>query len=241
MSSTNNKKAVVYLIPSPLDEEFSVNQLPTDVAAIVSPLRHFAVEEIRHARRFLRKLVPEVVIDECTFFVVNKRTSESELQPVLKLLQSGISVGMISEAGLPGVADPGANVAALAHRHNFQVKPLIGPGSVFLALMASGFNGQSFTFHGYLPKERNERLRRIKELETILNQTGYTQLFMETPFRNQHLLEDLLNTCNPQTLLCLAVSITTGNERIRTQTIEAWKKSPPDISKKPAIFILGKF
>jgi 16S rRNA (cytidine1402-2'-O)-methyltransferase len=182
MSSTNNKKAVVYLIPSPLDEEFSVNQLPTDVAAIVSPLRHFAVEEIRHARRFLRKLVPEVVIDECTFFVVNKRTSESELQPVLKLLQSGISVGMISEAGLPGVADPGANVAALAHRHNFQVKPLIGPGSVFLALMASGFNGQSFTFHGYLPKERNERLRRIKEFETIAESNRLYPAFYGDPF-----------------------------------------------------------
>jgi 16S rRNA (cytidine1402-2'-O)-methyltransferase len=236
-----NKKPKIYLIPSPLDEEFSVQQIASEVAPAVAHLRHFAVEEIRHARRYLRKLLPDLVIDDCTFYIVNKRTSTSELQPILKVLQSGISVGMISEAGLPGIADPGAHVAALAHKNNFSVKPLVGPSSIFMALMASGFNGQSFTFHGYLPKERPQRLSKIKDLENLLNSTGYTQLFMETPFRNHHLLEDILATCHPDTLLCIAASITTDQELIRTQSIAVWKKSPPDLKKKPAIFVFGKF
>jgi 16S rRNA (cytidine1402-2'-O)-methyltransferase len=236
----NDNKPVLYLIPSPLDEDFSVNQIPANVAETIAHLRHFAVEDLRHARRYLRKLLPELVIDDCQFFEVNKRSTESDLHPIQAVLKAGFSVGMISEAGLPGVADPGSNLVALAHKYNFKVQPLIGPGSIFLALMASGFNGQSFTFHGYLPKERGDRQRKIKELESTVIRTGYTQIFMETPFRNQHLLEDLLEGCLPTTMLCLAVTITTQSENIRTQSIDQWKKAVPNIQKKPAIFLIGK-
>lgn len=241
MSSNPSKNAAIYLIPSPLDGEFDVSQIAANVAPSVAHLRHFAVEEIRHARRYLRKLLPDVVIDECTFFIVDKRTTHNELQPILRLLQAGTSVGMISEAGLPGIADPGALVAALAHKNNFRVKPLVGPSSIFMALMASGFNGQSFTFHGYLPKERAQRINKIKELENSVAGTGYTQLFMETPFRNNHLLEDILATCHPETHLCIAVAITTEQESVQTKSIQMWKQFTPDLHKKPAIFGFGKF
>lgn len=237
---TSKTKSTLFLIPSALDNEYSPDQVPFADIGTVAHVRHFAVENLRHARRYLRKLLPELIIDECTFFEMGKHSSESDAQAALQSLRSGNDLGVISEAGLPGIADPGNNIVALAHQNRIRVKPLIGPGSVFLALMASGFNGQCFTFHGYLPRDKSARPKSLRDLEATLYRTAYTQIFMETPFRNQQMLEDLMSSCRPDTLLCIASALTTPQEKITTQSIADWKKSPPNLHKLPVIFLLGK-
>lgn len=232
-------KGTLFLIPSSLDEEYSPEQLPRAEVGRIEHLSVFAVENIKHARRYIRKLLPHVVIDDCRFFEIGKHAGDDELSEVIKLMLQGNDAGIISEAGLPGVADPGGRLVALAHREDIKVAPLIGPGSVFLALMGSGFNGQSFTFHGYLPREGASRIKKIKELEVLATKTGYTQLFMETPFRNESIFSDLLNTCHPETLLSVARSLTTDKELVKTMPVHRWKKSPPKLHKLPAIFGIG--
>lgn len=227
------------MIPSSLDAEYSGKQLPEEAREEIAHLRHFAVENLRHARRYLRKLLPELIIDECTFYEMGKHANPTENRELLTTLQAETDIGVISEAGLPGVADPGNNIVALAHQKGVRVRPLIGPGSIFMALMSSGFNGQSFTFHGYLPRENSDRTKKIKTLETTLHQTGYTQIFMETPYRNQALLTDILKTCQSDTGLCIAADLTTPTEFIRTHSIAEWKKKSVKLHKRPAIFILG--
>lgn len=236
---TSKNSPTLFLIPSSLDAEYSGNQLPEAARLDIAHLRHFAVENLRHARRYLRKLLPELVIDDCTFYEMGKHASLADSQKLIAELNSGTDVGVISEAGLPGVADPGNNIVALAHQHGARVKPLIGPGSIFMALMSSGFNGQSFTFHGYLPRDNSERMKKIKSLESTLHQTGYTQIFMETPYRNDALLADILKTCQPETGLCIAADLTSQTEFIRTQSIANWRKRTIKLSKRPAIFVLG--
>jgi len=238
MKSKN--KSTLFLIPAALDDQYSPDQLAAGAIGTIAHLNHFVVENIRHARRYLRKLMPELVIDECTFYEMGKHAGPQQLEKALGMLNSGTDVGVISEAGLPGVADPGNNIVALAHQSKHRVKPLIGPGSVFLALMASGFNGQEFTFHGYLPREGKDRTKTIRHIEQTLHRTGYTQIFMETPFRNNQLLEDLLQVCNPETGLCIASSLTSDEEKVVTRPVGEWKKSPPNLHKKPVIFVLGK-
>lgn len=237
---TSSAKPTLFLIPSSLDAEYSGDQLPEAARHDISHLRHFAVENLRHARRYLRKLLPELVIDDCTFYEMGKHASPDDHQQLIADLNAGNDIGVISEAGLPGIADPGNNIVALAHRQGARVRPLIGPGSVFMALMSSGFNGQSFTFHGYLPRENSSRMKKIKSLEQTLNQTGYSQLFMETPYRNDALLGDILNTCQPETGLCIAADLTTPTEFIKTLSIADWKKGTIKLNKRPAIFVLGK-
>ncbi len=232
-------KATLFLIPSSLNTEYSGDQVSISAIPEILHLRHFAVENIRHARRYLRQLLPELVIDECTFYEMGKHAGPEEKERVLTTLKSGEDVGVISEAGLPGVADPGNNIVAGAHQLGIRVKPIIGPGSVFLALMASGFNGQEFTFHGYLPRENQDRSKKLKELEQILTRTGYTQIFMETPYRNEQLLADLLKSCLPTTSLCIACEITMPDEYIRSMSVGEWKKEKTDLHKKPSIFLLG--
>jgi len=233
-------KSTLFLIPSSLNAEYSGDQVAINAIPEISHLRHFAVENIRHARRYLRQLLPDLIIDECTFYEMGKHARPEELEHALQVLKSGSDVGVISEAGLPGVADPGNNIVAGAHQQGFRVKPIIGPGSVFLALMASGFNGQEFTFHGYLPRENQDRSKKLKDLEQTLNRTGYTQIFMETPYRNEQLLADILKSCLPATVLCIACAITTPDEYIRSMTVAQWKKEKTDLHKKPAIFLLGR-
>lgn len=233
-------KARLFLIPAALDTEYSGNQVGENVKTQISHLRHFAVEDLRHSRRYLRKLLPNVVIDECTFYEIGKHAPIVDQEKAIHTLRSGTDVGVISEAGLPAVADPGHGIVAAAHKNKILVRPLIGPGSVFLALVASGFNGQEFTFHGYLPKDNHQRSDRIKSLEQQLYRTGYTQIFMETPFRNMQLLDDVLKNCGSTTGLCIAASITTSDEFIRTMPIKDWKKEKVNLHKKPAIFLLGK-
>lgn len=229
----------LYLIPSPLSEDTEHNVLPRYIFNLLPSIRYYITENIRTTRRYLKKINPEITIDDITFYVLNKHTDKSEIEAFLKPLKEGNDTGLISEAGLPGVADPGEEIVALAHRYNIQVVPLVGPSSIMLALMASGLNGQTFTFNSYLPIDKNQRKNKLKELEKRSLKNDQSQIFMETPYRNQQLLQDILAICNPETRLCLASDITGNNELIQTKTIKEWKHKPvPDIQKKPTIFII---
>jgi 16S rRNA (cytidine1402-2'-O)-methyltransferase len=231
--------AKLYLLPNLLGESPWQNVLPSLNAEIINQIRHFIVEDIRNARRFLKKVNRETDIDSLTFMELNKHTPEMQKNGYLDYIQQGFDVGIISEAGCPGVADPGAEMVKIAYRRGMTVVPLVGPSSILLALMASGMNGQSFAFTGYLPVKKPDRLKRIQQLERLAVQQKQSQIFMETPYRNNHLLNDLLATCQPGTALCIAANITAEDEMIRTQTIAEWKKQKPDLEKKPVIFILG--
>lgn len=231
--------AKLYLLPNLLSESPWQNVLPSYNAEVINQIRHFIVEDIRNARRFLKKVNRETDIDSLTFMELNKHTPEMQKNGYLDYIQQSFDVGIISEAGCPGVADPGAEMVKIAYRRGMTVVPLVGPSSILLALMASGMNGQSFAFTGYLPVKKPDRLKRIQQLERQAVQQKQSQIFMETPYRNNHLLNDLLATCQPGTSLCIAADITSESEMIRTRTIADWKKQKPDLEKKPVIFILG--
>ena len=231
--------AKLYLIPNLLGESPWQKVIPAYNAEIISCIHHFIVEDIRNARRFLKKVNREIDIDSLEFMELNKHTPEIQKNGYLDYIRKGHDVGVISEAGCPGVADPGAEMVSLAYRRDLEVVPLVGPSSILLALMASGLNGQSFAFTGYLPVKKPDRLKRIQQLEMLAIRQKQSQIFMETPYRNNHLLNDLLDTCQPGTLLCIAADITLDSEMIRTRTISEWKKQKPDLEKKPVIFILG--
>ena len=203
-------------------------------------IRHFIVEEVRTARRFLKKVEPSIDIDSLTCYPMNKHTQAADIAGYLKPLMAGEPMGVISEAGCPAVADPGADVVAIAQRRGLKVVPLVGPSSILLSVMASGFNGQSFAFHGYLPIEQGERTKRIKMLEQRSYTENQTQLFIETPYRNRRLLEELVQTCRPQTRLCIACNVTCDDEYICTKTMKEWKGHLPDLEKRPCIFLIYK-
>ncbi len=231
--------AKLYLVPNILSEGDWQNVLPARLQPILTNTKHFIVEDVRTARRFLKLVNKEINIDECTFFELNKRTTHSEIPLFLKPIEQGFDVAVISEAGCPGVADPGADVVKIAHQKEYKVVPIVGPSSVLLALMASGLNGQNFAFKGYLPVKPNERVKEIQVLEKKVINQRQTQIFIETPYRNNHLISDLLKTCFPTTLLCIAANITGENEFIATKTIQEWKKNVPDLHKQPVIFLIG--
>ena len=230
----------LFLIPVTLGETEQGRVLPIYNKDIVMTLRHFVVENVRSARRFLKKMEPSMVIDDLTFYELNKHTSAEEVSAFLAPLARGESVGVLSEAGCPAIADPGADVVAIAQAKGVRVVPLVGPSSILMSLMASGFNGQSFAFHGYLPIGDGERTRCIKHLESRIYSEHQTQLFIETPYRNNKMAEELLRTCKPATKLCIACNITCEDEYIQTRTIKAWTGKLPDLSKKPTIFLLYK-
>jgi 16S rRNA (cytidine1402-2'-O)-methyltransferase len=234
------KKGTLYLIPTTLGDTAPEAVMPASVKDVINLVDEFIVEDERTARRYLKKAGIERPLDSLVLHVLNKHTRPEETAGYLSAADQGKNIGIVSEAGCPGIADPGADVVKIAHSKGIKVVPLVGPSSVLLALMASGFNGQSFAFHGYLPKERGERIRKLKDLERTAQQKDQTQLFIETPFRNQHLLEDILANCAPATQLCIACDITLPTELIRTQAISEWKKQVPDINKRPAIFLLYK-
>ena len=231
--------AKLYLVPNILSEGDWQNVLPAQLYSILTNTRHFIVEDIRTARRFLKLVNKEINIDECTFFELNKRTRYSEIPSFLKPIEQGFDVAVISEAGCPGVADPGADVVKIAHQKEYKVVPIVGPSSVLLALMASGLNGQNFAFKGYLPVKSNERVKEIQVLEKRVINQRQTQIFIETPYRNNQLIEDVLKTCSPGTYFCIAANITSENEFIVTKTIQDWKNKIPDLHKIPSIFLLG--
>lgn len=232
-------EAALYLIPVTLGDTPISNVLPSYNKEIILGIRHFIVEELRTARRFLKAVEKSIDIDSLTFYEMGKHADISRFNQYLEPLRKGQSVGVISEAGCPAVADPGADVVAIAQREGLRVVPLVGPSSILLAVMASGFNGQSFAFHGYLPIDAGARTKRLKQLESRSAAEHQTQLFIETPYRNEKLMADLLATCNPQTRLCIAAGLTTEQEYVRSQSIRDWKKNGlPQISKIPTIFAI---
>ena len=230
------KNGKVYLIPTVLHEE-ALETIPAYVLDSVKDCSVFFVENEKTARRFLKKIWREMVIDDYKWFTIHK-AEENVKQQFLQLLSEGKHIGIISEAGCPGVADPGQLLVEAAQQKNYTVKPLVGPSSILLLLMASGMNGQCFQFHGYLPIDALERKRKIKELEADSIKRNCTQLFIETPYRNNALIKDILDNARPNTRLCIAVDITAASESIRTQKIADWKKEVPDIHKRLAIFLL---
>lgn len=232
--------ATLYLLPSSLGAASSEWYLPNEVVRILHRLTLFFTEDLRTGRRFIKSTGFTGNISDLDFYELSEHTSPAETEQLLtKLIEHG-EAGLLSEAGLPAVADPGSLLVHLCHRHGIRVVPLTGPSSVMLALMASGLNGQHFTFHGYLPRETAQRRKKIRELEQEAVSTGYSQIFMETPYRNRALIQDLLQTCRKSSWLCVAAGLTTPEEKIKTLKIEEWKKVSEDFHKIPAIFILGQ-
>ena len=230
----------LYLIPVELGDTSQERVLPSYNREVILGIRYFIVEELRSARRFLKRVDKDINIDALTFFPMGKHADAALFERYLKPLEIGESVGVISEAGCPAVADPGADVVAIAQRKGLRVVPLVGPSSMIMAVMAAGLNGQSFAFNGYLPIAPAERIKRIKQLEARASSEHQTQLFIETPYRNHKLMETLCQTLRPQTRLCIAAGITTDDEWIHTLTVAQWKRTTlPDLSKTPAIFLFG--
>ena len=232
--------ASLYLIPTTLGDQRIDSVLPNANSLIVKSIQYFIVEEIRTARRYLKRVDTSINIDELNFNELNEHTRKQGLEELLAPLFNGFDVGIISEAGCPGVADPGAELVKLAHEKNIRVIPLVGPSSVLLALMASGMNGQNFAFLGYLPVKKIDRIKKIREIEKQSLTENQTQIFIEAPYRNIQLLEDLITTLNENTRLCIAADLTLETEFIRSKTIASWKKAVPDINKRPAIFLIYK-
>ena len=231
-------ETALYLLPVTLGDTPLEKILPIYNKGIIAGIHHFIVEDVRSARRFLKKVDKDKDIDSLIFYPLNKHTSPTDISGYLKPLEGGLSMGVISEAGCPAVADPGTDVVAIAHSKGLKVVPLVGPSSIILSIMGSGFNGQSFAFNGYLPINPVERVKKLKQLEQRVYAEHQTQLFIETPYRNNKMLEDILQTCRPQTWLCIAANITCEGEFIRTRTIKDWKGHTPDLTKIPCIFLL---
>jgi len=235
----STKLGTLYLIPCTLGDTPADQVLPLHVISIARKLQHFVVEQPKTARQFLSALKPEQPIQALHFATLNEHTAANELPELLVPLMAGHDVGIISEAGCPGIADPGANLVNLAHRNGIRVVPLVGPSSILLALMASGLNGQCFAFHGYLPIAEAERNKMISKLEAESSRLKQTQLFIETPYRNDRMLSALLAQCRPETLLCVATDITLSGEQIQTRSIAQWKSQPmPQLNKRPSLFLL---
>ncbi len=231
-------KGRIWLIPVTLGGKDYEDVIPGKAIIITRRLRYFIVENIRSARRFLRLIDRHFPIDETVFFELNKHTADAEISNYLDPVIKGNDIGLMSEAGLPGIADPGARIVAEAHRKGIIVTPLTGPSSIIMALIASGMSGQTFTFNGYLPVKPADRAARLKELELKAHEEGFSQIFMETPYRNQAMLESILTVCNKNSLLCIAVDITLSTESIKTMKISEWKNNVPDLRKRPVIFVL---
>ena len=231
----------LYLIPVTLGETSIEQVLPAYNHEVIMDIRHFIVENIRSARRFLRQTDRTFPIDDTTFFEMGKHSDERAFSQYLQPLREGKPVGVISEAGCPAVADPGADIVGIAQREGLRVIPLVGPNSMIMAVMSSGLGGQSFAFNGYLPVDTADRAKKLKMLETRAWTEGQTQLFIETPYRNEKMFQALLAALRPQTHLCIAAGITTKDEYIRTLRISEWKNTKlPDLSKIPAIFLINK-
>ncbi|MDB5123866.1 MAG: SAM-dependent methyltransferase [Mucilaginibacter sp.] len=228
----------LYLIPVPLAEEASAKSFTPFLTDTVNSIKEYIVENEKTARRFLKEAGLKTPQSELIIHDYGKHNRADGTAHFFKGLQAGSDVGLMSEAGCPGVADPGAEIVEKAHRMGIKVVPLVGPSSILLALMASGFSGQSFAFHGYLPIEKADRSKRIRELENLSERNDQTQIFIETPFRNNPMLEEILKTAHPKTRLCIACDLTSATEFVQTKTIAEWQKRIPELHKRPAIFLL---
>jgi 16S rRNA (cytidine1402-2'-O)-methyltransferase len=233
-------KGTLYLIPNLLGEGAPETVLPPGVKDIVNSLGEFIVENERSARRFLTALKHSRPIRELVFHTLDAHTDPRRRPAYLAAAEAGRSIGLISEAGCPGVADPGQEIVALAHGKGITVVPLVGPSSILLALMASGFNGQRFVFHGYLPVKPEERARAIRQMEQDVYRNDQTQIFMETPYRNNQLLKDMVAQCRPEARLCVATDLTLPTETVISRTIGEWRRNAPDLHRRPAMFLLYK-
>jgi 16S rRNA (cytidine1402-2'-O)-methyltransferase len=233
-------KGKLYLIPTPLAENTIEAMLTPVMRQILMELDYFLVENIRTARRFVSSLKLGISIESLGFHVLDKNSTQKEVELLCAPLQAGKSIGIMSEAGCPGIADPGNLAVKYAHNHEIEVIPLAGPSSIFMALMASGFNGQSFAFHGYLPIDKTKRQQKIRELEQEVYQKEQTQIFMETPYRNEQLFQDILQCCRPFTRLCVGRDVSGGQQMISTKSIKDWKKSKLELHKIPTVFLLYK-
>jgi len=230
----------LYLFPVQLSDSPLEQVLPEYNRQLLLPIRQFIVEDVRTARRFLKASDKNFDIDACTFHPLNKYTTAEQIAEYLNALKAGQDMGLLSEAGCPAIADPGADIVRIAQENGYKVVPLVGPSSILLALMGSGFNGQRFAFEGYLPVEKEDRLKAIRRLETRSYNEDMTQIFIETPYRNGKMLEDLVTTLRPQTRICVAFDLTGPEESILTKSAAAWKKSPMELTKKPCIFLIYK-
>ncbi|MDR0227975.1 MAG: SAM-dependent methyltransferase [Flavobacteriaceae bacterium] len=235
------QKGTLYLIPITLGETNNpLDVLPQTVQRVIEMLDIFIVENEKTARRFIKNICPEKKQSELVLFPLNKHTESSEFKTYIQPLLEGKSVGVMSEAGCPGVADPGAVIVDLAHKKNIKVTPLVGPSSILLSIMASGMNGQSFAFNGYLPIDKGEKKSTLKNLEKLSFEKNQSQLFIETPYRNNQLLQDMVQILNPNTLVCVACDITLETEFIQTKPAAQWKNTKEDLHKRPCIFIIHK-
>lgn len=227
----------LYLIPSSLSNHQPLNQLSPQLISVVHQLNTFVVEGEKNARRFLKSINYPLSLNELDLYELNEHTRAEDILPYLEPLKKGKDMGLMSDAGCPGVADPGAEFVKLVHQMGFEVIPLVGPNSIILALMASGLNGQSFAFNGYLPREQKDRVKKIQMYERIAKQQKQTQLFIETPYRNHNLLEDLIKELDPNTMLCVAADITAPTQWIKSMPVYKWKNIKEDLNKRPAVFL----
>ena len=236
----NMIEIALYLIPVPLSDGAVENVLPASNLALVGEIKHFIVENVRSARRFLKKCDRSINIDELTFYELNRHTDPNVIADYLQPLERGEAMGVISEAGCPAIADPGADVVAIAQRKGLKVRPLVGPSSILMGLMGSGFNGQSFAFVGYLPIDQDERARKFKEMERLIRNDNQTQIFIETPYRNNKLMAEMCKQLPGNLSLCVATDITGEGEKIVTKTVREWAHTKYDFDKVPTIFLLYK-
>jgi 16S rRNA (cytidine1402-2'-O)-methyltransferase len=231
-------KGRLYLIPNVLAPATFAQVLPAQIRDCIEQTDYYLAEDLRTARRFLSELKISRPIESLFFFELNKDTDQETMKAYFKQIPEGRNIGVISEAGCPGIADPGAMAVDYAHRNGMDVYPLVGPSSILLALISSGFNGQAFEFHGYLPIQKSERLKALKELEAQSRKGRKTQIFMETPYRNNQMMQDILDACSGASRLCVAASLTSQEQFIATKSVAEWRNSLPDLHKKPAIFLL---
>ncbi|MGV8945293.1 MAG: SAM-dependent methyltransferase [Lutibacter sp.] len=236
----DNAKGFLYLIPTTLGDNEPMEVLPPLVKEVIEKLDCFIVENEKTARKFIKKISPNKSQPSLTIFSLDKYADKLEVNTYLDICEKGISVGLLSEAGVPAIADPGAEIVKLAHQKRIRVIPLVGPSSIILAMMASGFNGQNFAFNGYLPIDASERKEAIKSLEKLSKDKNQSQIFIETPYRNEKLFIDLKSTLSPSSKLCVACDITLASEYIKTLEVKDWKNEHPDLHKRPTIFIIHK-
>ena len=233
------KQGKLILIPNLIGEENFQDSITKKIVQTIKKTNFYIVENTRSARRYIKKIVPEKSIEEITFFAYGKHNTFNIEEDFLQNILSGNDIGLISEAGVPAVADPGSKIVEYAHQYNIKVIPLVGASSILLALMSSGMNGQNFAFNGYLPIDKKDQIKKIKYLENISKKTNQTQIFMETPYRNNKLFKTLISVCNNNTKLCIATNITQDNESIITKDIREWKTLKINIDKQPSIFLIS--
>ena len=231
-------KSRLYLMPSPLGDNSPEEVIPAFVMQSIAGVKHFAVEDVRTARRYLSKIGFKGRIDGLSFYEISEHSSVEDIAFIFAVLESGEDMALISEAGLPAVADPGAILVAMAQAHDIEVVPFVGPSSLMLALMASGMNGQCFAFAGYIPVKPEERRKRLKGLESRSRKYSETEIMIETPYRGDALMKDILSVCNPETRLCIAVNLTVPDGFVKTKTVAEWKRHKMEIGKRPAVFLI---